>query len=317
MFTIAAAAVFGVLTPAGAAEVIEIRGGYRVEGDVLKSDDRFLFVDIGVDVVRVPLDRVLSRTRDGADDVSEDKSEGLYTAKRLSPAPVNTLASKNGSGVVLVQTPVGLGSGFLIDEKGHCVTNCHVIEGERQLACILYVPSETGGLTRRRIADVEIVALNPFLDLALLRIPETEGVPFRPVTLAPESDYDEGDRVFAIGNPLGLERSVSQGIVGNRNRNMRGLVYIQTTTQINPGNSGGPLFNDRGEVIGVTNMKLTFGEGLGFAIPVEYLKTFLDNGRAFAFDATNPNTGYRYLEPPRRREFSAPPRESGPRTAEG
>ncbi len=77
-------------------------------------------------------------------------------------------------------------------------------------------------------------------------------------------------------------------------------MYIQTTAQINPGNSGGPLFNDKGQVVGVINMKLTFGEGLGFAIPVSYLKHFLRNRDAFAFDKTNPNTGYHYLEPPKR-----------------
>ena len=81
---------------------------------------------------------------------------------------------------------------------------------------------------------------------------------------------------------------------------MDGIVYMQTTAQINPGNSGGPLFNTSGQVVGVINMKLTFGEGLGFAIPVAYLKHFLRNRHAFAFDPTTPNTGYHYLEPPRR-----------------
>ena len=68
-------------------------------------------------------------------------------------------------------------------------------------------------------------------------------------------DVNAGEGVFAVGNPLGLERSVSQGIVSNRNRNIEGQLYLQTDAAINPGNSGGPLFNLRGEVIGVTNMK--------------------------------------------------------------
>ncbi len=203
-----------------------------------------------------------------------------------------------------------MGSGFLIDKAGHCVTNCHVVEHETQLAVILYQKQADGSFRRERIKDVEIVALNAFFDLALLRIPEQKGYEFRPVYLAEESDYREGDSVFAIGNPLGLERSVSQGIVSTRNRNFEGLVYIQTTAQINPGNSGGPLFNARGEVIGVTNMKLTFGEGLGFAIPVTYLKNFLNDYEAFAFDRTNPNTGYRYLEAPRRRDEGPVPRSA-------
>ena len=217
------------------------------------------------------------------------------------------LASVYGEGVVLVQTPSGLGSGFLINDRGYCVTNYHVVERETRIATTIFQRHADGEFTRRRIADVEIVALNPFFDLALLRIPIQKDLDFRPVILSNTNDHKEGDDVFAIGNPLGLERSVSRGIVSTRNRNFQGLVYIQTTAEINPGNSGGPLFNARGEVVGVTNMKLTFGEGLGFAIPVAYLKHFLNNRDAFAFDKTNPNTGFRYLEAPRRKNPNPPP----------
>ena len=75
---------------------------------------------------------------------------------------------------------------------------------------------------------------------------------------------------------------------------------MQTTTQINPGNSGGPLFNMRGEVVGVNNMKIAAigAEGLGFSISLRVLKSFLDNLDAYAFDPRNPNTGFRYLSPP-------------------
>jgi serine protease Do len=147
----------------------------------------------------------------------------------------------------------------------------------------------------------------PFFDLALLQIPAQKDLKFQFVYLARENDQREGDEVFAIGNPLGLERSVSQGIISTRNRNFNGITFIQTTAEINPGNSGGPLFNLRGEVVGVTNMKLQFSEGLGFAIPIAYVKHFLDNRDAFAFDKNNPNTGFRYLEAPRRKTFSAVP----------
>jgi serine protease Do len=99
---------------------------------------------------------------------------------------------------------------------------------------------------------------------------------------------------------MGLERTVTEGIISTKTREMRGDLYLQTTAQINQGNSGGPLFNLRGEVVGVTNMKINFGEGLGFAIPVEEVRSFLKRRDAFAFDNDNPSTGYRYLEPPRR-----------------
>ena len=91
---------------------------------------------------------------------------------------------------------------------------------------------------------------------------------------------------------------------------MQGSLYLQTTTQINPGNSGGPLFNLRGEVVGVTNMKITFGEGLGFAIPVEQVKYFLGHRDAYAYDADNPSNAYRYLAPPGRTK--QPPGNSSP-----
>ncbi len=104
--------------------------------------------------------------------------------------------------------------------------------------------------------------------------------------------------MFAIGSPLGLERTVTEGILSTKTRELQGGLYLQTTAQINPGNSGGPLFNMSGEVIGITNMKITFGEGLGFAIPIEEVKHFLDHRDAFAYSNENPGNPYRYLEPP-------------------
>ena len=111
--------------------------------------------------------------------------------------------------------------------------------------------------------------------------------------------------MFAIGSPLGLERTVTQGILSTKTRQIEGELYLQTSTQINPGNSGGPLFNLAGEVVGVTNMKITMGEGLGFAIPVELVKNFLDHRDAFAYAADNPNNPYRYLDPPSRTKHAA------------
>ena len=81
---------------------------------------------------------------------------------------------------------------------------------------------------------------------------------------------------------------------------MQGDLFLQTTAQINPGNSGGPLFNLSGDVVGVTNMKITMGEGLGFAIHATAVKYFLDHRDAFAYSNENPSNPYRYLEPPSR-----------------
>jgi serine protease Do len=290
------------------ADLIELKTGHKLEGDVLKQQADTLYVDIGIDVVKVPLNQIKSRVaaKDAANAPAQVQKHQLYRTAQLPRRSIKELTEKFGEGVVLVQTPGGLGSGFIVNENGFCVTNYHVIEKETRIATTIFHRGDDGSFNRRRIDDVRIVALNPFFDLALLQIPVQKDLAFKPVFLAAEEDLQEGEEVFAIGNPLGLERSVSQGIIGTKNRNFKGQVYIQTTAEINPGNSGGPLFNARGEVIGVTNMKLMFAEGLGFAIPSPYVKLFLDNHEAFAFDRNNPNTGFRYLDPPRRKSADAP-----------
>ncbi len=301
--------VLGPSVGAALADVIVLKSGQRVEGEVLKVQKDTLFVDVGVDVIRIPVDQIQERKgAESAQATTAAPVDSLYLSTELPERTVKELVATYGEGVVLIETPGGLGSGFIINSRGYCVTNYHVIEGQTRVAVTIFHRGREGDFERRAIRDVKILALNPHFDLALLEIPAQADMPFRPVALAADDAHREGDAVFAIGSPLGLERSVSEGIVSTRNRNMDGIVYIQTTAQINPGNSGGPLFNERGQVAGVINMKLQFGEGLGFAIPISYLKHFLNNREAFAYDRTNPNTGYHYLQPPRRRN-SRPPYE--------
>ncbi len=293
------------------ADVIELKTGQRLEGDVLKEQPDAIYVDLGVEVVRVPTGQIKSRSASGTATaettvVAGSSDKHLYQEAVLQRKSIRELADQFGEGVVLIQTPGGLGSGFIVSESGFCVTNYHVVEKETRIAATVFHRGGSGEFNRRRIDDVRIVALNPFFDLALLQIPKPDELKFKPVYLARDYAPQDGEDVFAIGNPLGLERSISMGIIGTKNRNVRGMVYIQTTAEINPGNSGGPLFNARGEVIGVTNMKLLFAEGLGFAIPLPYLKLFLDNHEAYAFDRNNPNTGYRYLDAPRRKTPATP-----------
>ena len=288
--------------PASCGDTIVMKSGQRIVGEVLKVQRDAVFVDIGVDVIRIPVDQIQERIDDEPVEADESAdSERLFLTGDLPERTVKELVTRFGEGVVLVQTPDGLGSGFVINNRGFCVTNYHVVEGQTRVAVTIFHRKNNGDFERKAIRDVKILALNPHFDLALLQLPPQDDLKFRPVYLGEDDGHREGDSVFAIGSPLGLERSVSEGIVSTRNRNMDGIVYIQTTAQINPGNSGGPLFNSRGEVVGVINMKLQFGEGLGFAIPVSYLRHFLNNRDAFAFDRTNPNTGYHYLDPPRRK----------------
>jgi len=212
---------------------------------------------------------------------------------------VSSLVKEIGEAVVQVRNPGGLGSGFFVNADGYLITNFHVIEGETELTVEVY-RLNNGQLDRETYKQVRIIAINKFHDLALLKIDDKDAPKFKYVTLGSSDMLNVGDQVFAIGSPLGLERTVTSGIVSTKTREMEGELYLQTSTQINPGNSGGPLFNLAGEVVGVTNMKITFGEGLGFAIPVELVKNFLDHRDAFAYSTDNPNNPYRYLAPPSR-----------------
>jgi serine protease Do len=180
-----------------------------------------------------------------------------------------------------------------------------VTEGETQISVEVYL-QKNGQIERKIYKQVRIVALNKFADLALLRVEDKDAPKFTSVILGDADKLSVGDTCFAIGSPLGLERTVTEGILSTKTRQFEGELYLQTTAQINPGNSGGPLFNLRGEVVGVTNMKITFGEGLGFAIPVEAVKFFLNHRESYAYDNDNPSNPYRYLEPPSRTK-KAPP----------
>jgi len=206
---------------------------------------------------------------------------------------------------VMVSSPGGMGSGFFINEQGYLITNYHMIEKETKVEVTVFQKGEDG-LVKKKFKKVKIEAINPFVDLALLKVQDLGETKVKHVLLGDIGRIKVGERVFAIGNPLGLERSVSQGIISTKNRAFKGLVYLQTTAAINPGNSGGPLFNLAGEVIGVTNMGYIFLGGLGFAIPIDYVKDFIDNRDAFVYDEDNPNTGYKYIQPQRRRNKNKP-----------
>jgi serine protease Do len=208
-----------------------------------------------------------------------------------------------GDAVVTVTTPVGLGSGFIISKEGHLITNYHVVEESLKVKVTVF-QRKPQGYEKRQLNRVKILALNPLRDLALLQLDkeEMEDLDIEPVVISETATVRVGDLVFAIGNPLGLERSVTQGIVSSTTRTMGHLRFIQTDASINPGNSGGPLFNSRGEVVGVVCAGYSLFDGLAFGIPASDLVEFLQHRDAYLFDPTQPQNGVKYFEPPFRRE---------------
>jgi serine protease Do len=160
-----------------------------------------------------------------------------------------------------------LGSGFIIDKDGYIITNNHVIEGASEIRVRLSTEKEY---------DAEIVGRDPKTDLALIKIKSRNDLPV--VALGDSDKVEIGEWVMAIGNPFGLSHTVTVGIVSAKGRVIGSGPYddfIQTDASINPGNSGGPLFNIRGEVVGINTAIVATGQGIGFAIPINVAREII------------------------------------------
>jgi serine protease Do len=279
---------------------IELSQGGVIEARVLEMRNDRIVVDLGFSVLTIPTDSVIS-IKELSESGKLAATQDFYRTEVSAPLmSVKELAQKVGDAVVTISTPVALGSGFIINPAGYVITNDHVIAGENRISITVFEREDGGELVKTQFENVRIISSSPEMDLALLKIEDTGNRVFKTVPIGDNTQLLQGQHVFAIGNPLGLERSVSEGLVSISNRLIDGRLFIQTTAQISPGNSGGPLFNLRGEVVGVNNMKVSgFGaEGLGFAVPSETLVNFIEHRETFAFDPRNPNNGYRYNTPP-------------------
>ena len=307
------------------ADTIVLKEGQRLTGEILAEKETLLYVDIGVDVLTIPKEKILEyeygpgkselRTADvDVNDLATEPNESesatgeagrLYHTGNLKKTTIEKCVDQFSEAVVKVSSPAGMGSGFFINEDGYLITNYHVIEKETKIKVTVFQKAKDG-FEKKKFKKVKIEAINLFVDLALLKVEDLGDTKVKFVYLGDMGKIKVGEKVFAIGNPLGLERTVTDGVISTKNRAFEGLVYVQTNADINPGNSGGPLFNLAGEVIGVTNMGYIFFGGLGFAIPIDYVKHFIENRDAFTYDKDNPNTGFKYLQPDRRRNKREP-----------
>jgi 2-alkenal reductase len=200
-------------------------------------------------------------------DIEEQLITNLY--QRVSPAVVHITARIYTMDFFRGPVPSeGTGSGFIVDDIGHIVTNNHVIEGAESIEVTFADESRV---------SARVIGADPLNDLAII-LPEKLPSGFKPVTLGSSEEIRVGQRAIAIGNPFGLERTLTSGVISAVGRPLRvsedNFIFnvIQTDAAINPGNSGGPLLDSRGQVIGVNTAIREDAEGIGFAVPVDTLK---------------------------------------------
>jgi serine protease Do len=199
--------------------------------------------------------------------------------KALAPAVVNLEVVKEAHVPDNVPVPLrqffgepgpqqGAGSGFIISPDGYVLTNNHVIADATEVVVRFNDESTAKG---------KVIGSDPRTDVALVKIQDDRTFPF--VQFGSSSDLEVGDYVVAIGNPFGMNNTVTAGIVSAKGRQIGAGIYddfIQTDASINPGNSGGPLFNLKGQVVGINTAINAYGQGIAYAVPIDLVKDRID-----------------------------------------
>ena len=216
---------------------------------------------------------VTARTANAAEGSAATCSEGIPELfKRVSPAVVMITGQSINPYRLQGRVTRVLGSGFLIDPNGLVMTNSHVVFGLQSLTVTL----DDGS-----ILPAKLVGADPIFDLAVIQIPKPRTGTLPTVKLGDSDNLRPGEEVIAIGNPLGLDQTVTRGIISGINRILPETPLslteplLQTDTPINPGNSGGPLLNRCGEVIGINTAMVADAQNIGFSIPINLAKDVL------------------------------------------
>ena len=183
---------------------------------------------------------------------------------------ITSLFREQADSIVLIGT-VGnkgskLGSGFIVNSDGLIVTNCHLISDTKKIFVKLK--------NKKAYNRIHVVATDGEKDIAIIKI-NTKGLPA--VKLGNSKNIQIGQRVVAISNPLGLENTVSDGLISSVRHVKSGFDVLQISVPLSNGSSGGPLFNLEGEVIGIVTASLSSGQSLNFAVPINYVKPLLRN----------------------------------------
>ena len=210
--------------------------------------------------------------------ISEDSI--VNAVEKVSRSVVNIASVRMMQDQLFRVFPVqGVGSGIIIDNRGHILTNNHVIDGTDRLRVTLDDSKQV---------NAKVVGTDEETDIAVVRaesleIYSNDDVKFQPANLGNSEELKVGQIVMALGNPFGLTGgpTVTAGIISSLNRNVQFengiLELVQTDAAINPGNSGGPLINIRGEVVAINTAKIPYGQGIGFAVPINTVKSILSD----------------------------------------
>ncbi len=202
----------------------------------------------------------------------------VNAVEKVSKSVVNIASVRMMQDQLFRVFPVqGVGSGIIIDNRGHILTNNHVIDGTDRLRVTL---------DNSKQVNAKVVGTDEETDLAVVRakpleIYNNDEVKFQPANLGNSEELKVGQIVMALGNPFGLTGgpTVTAGIISSLNRNVQFengiLELVQTDAAINPGNSGGPLINTKGEVVAINTAKIPYGQGIGFAVPINTVKSIL------------------------------------------
>jgi len=206
-------------------------------------------------------------------DIQNTLQKEIGTIKAQTSADFSGIIREVVKSVVSIKTDISQGTGFIVSNNGFLVTNAHVLAGASAATAITHDKDQN---------KLILIGYDTNLDIALLKIQGN----FQPLEFELSENVQTGEKVIAIGNPLGLSFSVSEGIVSGKDRVGENNLpaYIQTDAALNPGNSGGPLINTNGKVIGINNFKVAGGESLGFALESDYI---IEGVNKIALEALN------------------------------
>lgn len=238
---------------------------------------------------RLPRPELLVRQAHEQELTAEERvNVAVYETVNLSVVHINTKGLR-GAGFLMIEVPAeGSGSGSVLDQRGHILTNYHVIEGAREVQVTLF---------NEQTFEGQLVGQDPTNDIAVIKVDAPPEM-LHPIALGDSSQLRVGQRVYAIGNPFGLERTLTTGVISSLNRTIPGRnertlkSIIQLDAAINPGSSGGPLLDTRSRLIGMNTAIVSpsgQSSGVGFAIPsntiARIVPQLIANGRVIRPDA--------------------------------